>query len=73
MRSVCELNFQAMNILDPAEQSSAQAKMEQELAKQVESAMMMGGTNGLMENGSRFPDRSEVSFNLSEANDGPAQ
>ena len=33
MRSVCALNFEAMSILDPAEQSFAQAKMEQELAK----------------------------------------
>ena len=33
MRSVCALNFEAMSILDPNEQSSAQAKMEQELAK----------------------------------------
>jgi len=33
MRSVCALNFEAMSILDPAEQSSAQARMEQELAR----------------------------------------
>lgn len=31
MRSVCALNFEAMNILDPAEQNFAQAKMEQAL------------------------------------------
>ena len=33
MRSVCALNFEAMNILDPSEQSSAQARMEQELSR----------------------------------------
>ena len=41
MRSVCTLNFEAMSILDPAEQSQAAAKMESELEKQMQSAMMM--------------------------------
>ena len=31
MRSVCALNFEAMSILDPAEQNFAQQKMQQEL------------------------------------------
>jgi len=60
MRSVCALNFEAMTILDPAEQNFAQQKMEQELARQVEHAMM----------GNDYGTKSEVSFNLSEADHG---
>lgn len=41
MRSVCALNFEAMSILDPAEQTSAAAQMQRELERQVNSAMMM--------------------------------
>ena len=44
MRSVCALNFEAMSILDPADQVNAQAKMQQELERQVQSAMMMEDT-----------------------------
>jgi centrosomal protein POC5 len=33
MRSVCALNFEAMSILDPAEQQNAQAQMQRELEK----------------------------------------
>ena len=38
MRSVCALNFEAMNILDPAEQNN----MQQELQRQVENTMFAG-------------------------------
>jgi len=64
MRSVCALNFEAMSILDPAEQSFAQQKMEQELQRQVENAMMMPEGNY-----NPPATRSEISFNLSEAGD----
>ena len=53
MRSVCALNFEAMSILDPAEQSSAAAMMQKELEKQVQHAM-------------EDDTASQVSFNLSE-------
>jgi hypothetical protein len=69
MRSVCALNFEAMSILDPAEQNFAQQRMQQELQKQVDAAM-----NPMMQvpqmplGGYPNPDpaKSEISFNLSE-------
>jgi hypothetical protein len=65
MRSVCALNFEAMSILDPAEQNFAQQKMEQELQRQMDNAMMVNTDYG----GQQYPPapRSEISFNLSEA------
>lgn len=41
MRSVCALNFEAMSILDPAEQGNAAALMQKEIEKQVQNAMMI--------------------------------
>ena len=38
MRSVCALNFEAMNILDPNEQNMMQQAME----KQIDNAMSSG-------------------------------
>ena len=38
MRSVCALNFEAMNILDPNEQNMMQQAME----KQIDNAMFSG-------------------------------
>lgn len=72
MRSVCALNFEAMNILDPNEQNFAQAKMEQELSRQMDFAMQQSTPDYMQ--ASQFnsnnvpPARSEISFNLSEAN-----
>ena len=42
MRSVCALNFEAMSVLDPAEQTNANANMMRQLEQQVDSAMFMG-------------------------------
>lgn len=65
MRSVCALNFEAMTILDPAEQNFAQQKMEQELQRQMDNALMATPDLG----GPQYPPgpKSEISFNLSEA------
>jgi centrosomal protein POC5 len=67
MRSVCALNFEAMNILDPHDQSMMQQAME----KQIDNAMFGMGNNPIQEvlNDIQNPTatRSEVSFNLSEA------
>jgi len=70
MRSVCALNFEAMSILDPADQQNAQVQMQKEMEKQMQSAMNIDGIdsipNGMTQN---YPGttRSEISFNLSEA------
>ena len=77
MRSVCALNFEAMSILDPAEQNFAQQKMQAELQRQMDNAMnpmMMGQTN-LPASGFPNPEpaRSEVSFNLSETGEPSAE
>lgn len=62
MRSVCALNFEAMTILDPADQQFAQQKMEQELQKQMDNALM----NEIQIANYPPGPRSEISFNLSE-------
>jgi len=61
MRSVCALNFEAMNILDPADQNVAQAKMERELERQMDSALGISQAYNTA-------SKSEISFNLSENN-----
>ena len=68
MRSVCALNFEAMSILDPAEQNFAQQKMQAELQRQVDAAMNPMNMSQMPIGGYPNPDpaRSEVSFNLSE-------
>lgn len=72
MRSVCALNFEAMSILDPAEQQNAQVQMQKELERQVQSAMNADGLDQYQTGSSLPPNypgpaRSEISFNLSEA------
>ena len=70
MRSVCALNFEAMSILDPADQQNAQVQMQKEIEKQMQSAMNIDGIdnipNGMSQN---YPGttRSAIYFNLSEA------
>lgn len=68
MRSVCALNFEAMSILDPAEQNFAQQRMEQELQRQMDNAMQV---NNMDYGTHQYPPgpKSEISFNLSEAGD----
>ena len=57
MRSVCALNFEAMSIMDPADQNSAAGLMQKELEKQVQHAMDYGNDTDT---------KSELSFTLSE-------
>ena len=61
MRSVCALNFEAMSILDPADQNSAAALMQKELEKQVQNAMDYSGNDA--------DAKSDLSFTLSEKQD----
>lgn len=65
MRSVCALNFEAMSILDPADQQFAQQKMEQEIQRQMDNAMM----NEIQTANYPPGPKSEISFNLSENGD----
>ena len=66
MRSVCALNFEAMNILDPNEQNLMQQQME----KQIDNAMFSGNPIQDVLNDIQNPNpmatRSEVSYNLTE-------
>lgn len=47
MRSVCALNFEAMSILDPADQQNAQVQMQKEMEKQMQSAMNIDGIDSI--------------------------